>query len=197
MSLPINPETQVGALLEAYPGIDDALMGWLPAFAKLQNPVLRKTVTKVATLDQAARIGGISTPELVRKLRELTGQPAALPVMSAHGGGCAHHDHSHVSVDIPKERPAWLVESAITHSVDADAMLQLGEHPIGKIRQLTAALEPGGIVRLTSSFLPAPLIDTLAHAGFAVFTEQREPGKDASYFCRLGGPQPERNENGR
>ena len=74
MSLAITPETKVGALLEAYPGIDDVLIEWVPAFEKLKNPILRKTVAKVATLQQAARIGGVSTRDMVRKLREATGQ---------------------------------------------------------------------------------------------------------------------------
>jgi len=178
VSLPIHPETRIGELLDAYPGIDDALIQWVPAFSKLKNPILRKTVARVATLEQAARIGGIRTQDLVRKLRDFTGQPAT------PGGGCAHHDHSRLSVEIPSQRPDWLREASVTHTVDADAMLQMGEHPIGRIRQLAASSPPGGIVLLTSTFLPAPLIDTLAQAGFAVYTEQPDPGRHRTYFCR-------------
>lgn len=178
VSLPIHPETRIGELLDAYPGIDDALIQWVPAFSKLKNPILRKTVARVATLDQAARIGGIPTQDLVRRLREFTGQSATPE------GGCAHHDHSRISVEIPRERPDWLRQDNVTHTVDAGAMLQMGEHPMGRMRQLTASLPPGGIVLLNSTFLPAPLIDALAKTGLAVYTEQPEPGQHATYFCR-------------
>ncbi len=62
MSLMITPETKVGALLDAYPGIENQLAEWVPAFQKLQNPVLRRTVAKVVSLEQAASVGGIAAP---------------------------------------------------------------------------------------------------------------------------------------
>ena len=57
MSLLIGPETTVGAMIEAYPELESVLVEMAPAFAKLRNPVVRRTVAKVATLEQAARIG--------------------------------------------------------------------------------------------------------------------------------------------
>ena len=80
MSLPINPETRVGALLEAYPGIDEVLISWVPAFAKLRNPMLRKTVAKVATLEQAARIGALEAENatLRQEMDDLEARVAAL-----------------------------------------------------------------------------------------------------------------------
>ncbi|HSM51463.1 MAG TPA: DUF1858 domain-containing protein, partial [Thermoanaerobaculia bacterium] len=67
--LVITPQTKVLALLEAYPRLEEVLIGYVPAFQKLKNPILRRTVAKVATLSQAARIGGIAAPDLVRALR--------------------------------------------------------------------------------------------------------------------------------
>ena len=74
MSLPIGPETTVGAMLDAYPELESVLVEMAPAFAKLRNPAVRRTVAKVATLEQAARIGGISLPALILRLRNVTGQ---------------------------------------------------------------------------------------------------------------------------
>ena len=50
MSLLIGPETTVGAMIEAYPELESVLVEMAPAFAKLRNPVVRRTVAKVATL---------------------------------------------------------------------------------------------------------------------------------------------------
>ena len=46
MSLPIGPETTIGALLEAYPELEGILVEMAPAFAKLRNPVVRRTVAQ-------------------------------------------------------------------------------------------------------------------------------------------------------
>lgn len=171
MSVPINPETKVGALLEAYPGIDETLIAWVPAFAKLRNPILRKTVAKVATLEQAAKVGGVSVRDLVRKLREATGQAAQdLPADSSRPE--------------PSEPPAWLDRGRVEATLDADAMLKTGEHPIGKMRQAAGSLTRGGIVRLKSSFRPEPLIQSMIHAGYEVYSVEEAAGEHATYVAR-------------
>jgi len=172
MTLPINPQTKVGALLEAYPGIDEVLIGLAPAFAKLKNPVLRKTVAKIATLDQAAKIGGVSARELVTKLREATGHEA-LEVLDDPAAGAASG-----------EAPSWLDEKRVYHTIDADAMLETGVHPIGEVRRRAAGLEPGDILKLTSAFRPEPLIATMEQAGIAVYSIETAPGRHATYFTR-------------
>ncbi|MDD4434532.1 MAG: DUF1858 domain-containing protein, partial [Parabacteroides sp.] len=48
---------KVAELLNDYPEIEDTLLSLSPAFAKLRNPVLRKTVARVTTLQQAAKVG--------------------------------------------------------------------------------------------------------------------------------------------
>lgn len=173
MSIPITPETKVGELLDAYPGIENKLIEWVPAFKKLQNPVLRKTVTKVVTLEQAARVGGIALPELITRLRAETGQQAEIPTT--------------LRVIRPGEAepaPAWLNEGMIRFDIEADRMLERGEHPMGKIREHLAQSAPGDIVRVQSSFHPAPLIDALRRQGFQVYSKETEPGRRLTYICR-------------
>ena len=61
-------------LLDAYPQLEDLLIELSPAFKKLKSPVLRKTVAKIASLQQAASIGNISISEMINKLRNAVGQ---------------------------------------------------------------------------------------------------------------------------
>jgi hypothetical protein len=173
MSLAINPETKVGALLEAYPELEQTLVECAPAFAKLRNPILRRTVARVATLEQAARIGGLSVRELVRRLREAAG----LSVPELAGAEERAPDES---------APAWLVMERIRARFDADAMLATGEHPIGRMRRAVNALAPGEIVELRSSFRPEPLIETFRRAGCLVHSEEPAPGRHATYITRRG-----------
>ncbi len=71
----ITAETKVATLLSEYPELEDLLIAMAPAFAKLRNPVLRRSVGRVATLKQAAAVGKLDPTELVNELRVAVGQP--------------------------------------------------------------------------------------------------------------------------
>ena len=73
----VTPRTRIGDLLEAYPTLEEVLIEISPVFAKLKNPMLRRTMAKVATLQQAALIGGMPVEELVNRLRKEIGQDSA------------------------------------------------------------------------------------------------------------------------
>lgn len=155
MSLAITPETTIGALLEAYPEVESVLIDMAPAFAKLRNPLVRRTVAKVATLEQAAKIGGVTLQAMILRLRDVTGQGGPdLPVLQPRQ-----------SAD---EDTSWLTKGRVAQVIDADTMLERGVHPIGKIREAVGALAPGEVAVLRSSFRPQPLIETLRRAGAAV-----------------------------
>jgi hypothetical protein len=172
MSQPIGPETTVGALLEAYPELETVLVEMAPAFAKLRNPVVRRTVAKVATLEQAARIGGISLQSMILRLRSVTGQSAPdLPVLQPRQ-------------DAGDDDASWLKGGRVVEEIDADAMLEHGIHPIGKIREAVAALGQGEVVVLRSSFRPQPLIETLQRAGAAVYSSTQ----GATHLTWFGRP---------
>jgi hypothetical protein len=57
--LPITPETKIAALLEAYPELEPVLIATAPAFNKLSNPVLRRTIARVTSLRRAAEVAGL------------------------------------------------------------------------------------------------------------------------------------------
>lgn len=172
MTLSITPETRVGELLDAYPAIEPVLIGLAPAFEKLRNPVLRKTVAKLATLEQAARIGGVELPKLVSELRKAAGLGAELPVLqAAPPANCAN-------------APEWLSTAPVAVDIDADAMLERGVHPVGKVKESVAALEPGTVVRLRTSFRPEPLIELMRRSGAEVYSAETAPGRHTTWFGR-------------
>jgi hypothetical protein len=70
----ITPKTKIYDLLESYPELEDVLTGAAPEFKKLRNPVLRKTITRITNISQAATIGGLNVEELVNRLREKVGR---------------------------------------------------------------------------------------------------------------------------
>ena len=81
----IAPGTKLADLLDSWPGLEDELIKIAPPFAKLRNPVLRRTIARVTTLRQAAGVGGVPLPELIARLRSAAG----LEEIAVDGGGAA------------------------------------------------------------------------------------------------------------
>lgn len=167
----ISPATKVGDLLDAYPGMEEVLIAIAPAFAKLRNPLLRKTVAKVATLELAAKIGGVEVRELVNRLRAAAGQQGM--------------DIAESSPSQPNEpQPAWYDASRIVLRIDAAAMLAQGVHPLGLVQEAARKLEPGAIIRIESGFRPEPLIDVMKTKGLFVWSRESSPGCHVTDVCR-------------
>ncbi|HKK01918.1 MAG TPA: DUF438 domain-containing protein, partial [Desulfuromonadales bacterium] len=66
----ITESITINELLSKYPYLQDYLIRRSPKFKKLSNPVIRSTMGKIATVTQAATIGGIDPKQLVDELNE-------------------------------------------------------------------------------------------------------------------------------
>jgi hypothetical protein len=152
----ISPKTKVGELLDNYPELESVLMDMSPAFEKLKNPILRKTVARVATLQQVAVVGGLKVDEIVNRLRKEAGQDI---------GEETGTDSSYLSSDVPD----WFIKAKIVASLDASPIINSGESPMSEILQRTNLLKPGEIFELKTPFVPAPIIDILKAKCYRVY----------------------------
>ena len=177
----INPQTKVGQLLNAYPGLEDVLIAQAPIFAKLRNPVLRKTVARVATLEKAAAMAGIPVSSLVSALRKAAGHENPADYGDPHA--------SSEGASVSSGPPAWVDPQRITETLDVDEHISRGEHPLNEVLKLAAALAPGDLIKLTSSFAPVPLIETLKQQGYETATHSLKGGKFENYICVISGDQ--------
>ena len=76
----ITPKTTVHTLLKEYPFLLDYLAGYHPEFKKLTNPVLRRTVGRMATLDAVADQGNVPLNQLMLDLAaEIAAKTGARP----------------------------------------------------------------------------------------------------------------------
>ena len=64
----INPKTKIDELLKQYPFLEDFLIKLSPKFKGLKNPIMRKTMGKVATLEMASTISGLKIDTLISLL---------------------------------------------------------------------------------------------------------------------------------
>lgn len=167
----ITPETRIAALLDQFPDLEKSLVQMAPAFQKLRNPILRKTIAKVTSIRQAAKIANLPVAELVNRLRqeagfseqmepEETGQPAA-------------------------ERPDWVKNFPVARTLDARPMIEAGEHPLTLVLKELMDLPINHCYELITAFLPAPLIDTVANKGFRSWTVEKESQQFHTFITHL------------
>jgi hypothetical protein len=171
----ITPKTKVGELLETYPSLESVLISMSPAFAKLKNPVLRRTVARVASIQQIAAVGGLNVDEIVNRLRKEVGQ-------LTEAGSQNQEDRSspeYFSADVPE----WFDIGKIVKTFDATPVINSGGSPMNDILSQTKDLKSGEIFELTTPFVPLPIIDMLKSKGFKVYTRSGDPNF-MSYITR-------------
>jgi hypothetical protein len=170
VQLEITPETKVGAFLENYPELEKFLMEMSPTFAKLRNPILRRTVAKIATLRQVAEIGGIPLAILINSLRSAAGSNEK--IMNSE------------NTSVENSIPDWVDLSKVAKSLDARAMLASGEHPLGIVMKELAELRDGFLFELITRFVPAPLVDKAKEKGYLAFSKNDDLEIFKTYFIR-------------
>lgn len=168
---PILPSTKIAALLDRYPELEDILIRLAPPFKKLKNPILRKGVAKVATLDHAAAVGGIPINDLLNKLRAAVGQQSFIPEDA--GGSVAYFS----------DRPAWFDSAKVVTSVD-ERTTDPNKMPIVAVLQKAAHLHAGEMLELVTTFIPAPGIEIVKRKGLRVWTIQQGPELIRTYVSK-------------
>ncbi len=76
----LTPKAKVATLISQYPFLKDFLIGLNPNFKSLDNPLMRNTLGRIATLSQAALVGGMNLPELMAKIAEEIKRQTGSPV---------------------------------------------------------------------------------------------------------------------
>lgn len=141
----ITPETKIGELIERYPELEAKLIQIAPVFAKLRNPILRKTIAKITTIKQAAAVGNVNLYSMLNELRITAGQNI---------------------LEVPSGDP--LFESEENRPATADLVydtrpdLEKGTPPVQRVFNDLKMLGEGQVYKIITPFYPAPLI-TKAH----------------------------------
>ena len=164
---------RLAPILDSYPALEEVLFGLSPAFQRLRNPVLRRTIGRVATLEQVAKVGGLEVRDLVRALRVAAGQPVDDAPVSP---GSAGDPGSGAPSDESEPTPAWFDATRVTARLDADAILAAGGNPLTEAFRAVRGLASGSLLVVCASFRPEPLREALAGAGYRVFVRGGDGG---------------------
>lgn len=161
VALIISPLTRISELLECYPELEEVLITISPLFSNLRNPVLRRTIARVATLQHAAVIGDVSVEDMVARLRKEVGQTDESII-----------DTSPVADSVAQ--PDWMKKVKVSAEYDASIMINQGESPLSTILELAKDLKSGTALLLITPFTPAPIIDKLHQMGFLTWVSKSD-----------------------
>lgn len=147
----ITAKTKLNDLLNTYPQLEEQIIQAAPAFKNLKNPILRRTVGKMATIEKVVQIGGLDLTTFINLLRRQVGQPELVP--------------PDLQIPAVEDRPItaepdWIKGEA-QFVVDGKEILATGGVPLNRINELLPQLEPGRFLLLVTDFEPVPMIDAV------------------------------------
>lgn len=166
----ITPKTKIWDIIETYPQLEDKIIEYVPAFSKLKNPLLRRTIGKVATLQQASATGNMNINDLVGFLRKEIGQNEINMQMENN--------------QYNFNQPEWFSAEKVQEEFDVREMLERGEHPVNKVIDELKYLNDGDIYLMIVQFLPAPLIDKATAIGFKQWIDKKSETLYYIYFSK-------------
>ena len=167
----ITPKTKIYDLLEAYPELEDILISYAPEFKKLKNPVLRKTITRITNISQAAIIGRLNVEDLVNGLREKVGQ-AGIEQVDETG-----NKYNTVC-------PEWFKKEAVVDSIDIGEMLNRDEQPVHEVLAAIKRLNEKEILEVVAPFIPAPLLDKSLSLEVKHWLDKKADNQVKIYFSK-------------
>jgi len=153
----INLDTKIYDLLKEYPFLEDELIRINPKFKKLKNPILKRTVARIASIKQAASVGGMDAGELLNRIRKAVGleEVAVEPLKEEE-----------------QEAPKWIAdEPKVIFMVQE--LLDSGKNPLTEVNKKLKELQSGDVILLISDFKPEPLIDEMKKKNHEVFSIQK------------------------
>lgn len=146
----ITSRSKLFDVLNAYPALEDTIVRLAPPFAHLKNPVLRRTVGQLATLERVAQIGGLEVTALVNTLRREVGLPelrAETPTLTTPPPRA-------------EDDPTWINDEP-QFIVNGSELLQRGQVPLQHVNQLLPQLQPHRYLLLVTDFEPIPMIEAM------------------------------------
>lgn len=158
----ITKDWKVAKVLDAYPATFDVFLEISPHFSKLKNKVLRKTIARRVTLEQAARVGGVNVNTLLMKLNDKAGfkvDTASMNNFESHDSVWGVH-----GLPLPDK-------SEIT--LDVRPIIESGTDPFKTIMKAVKDMKHNEMLHLINSFEPVPLYSVMDAKGFTYKAEKR------------------------
>lgn len=207
-STPIALSDRVHAVLARDERLIEVFTETSSAFDKLKKPALRRTMARLVTVEQAARIAKVDAKILLKQLNTalvtLGGLDAeALANLDDGEPGSADSERvaaqhaawdSMVQRSAKKEAPAASVPEAVrtigpelVTEADVREDLRQGREPLGQLLKSARLVPEGGVLKVWAIFEPVPLYTVLGRQGFTPYAESFAKDDWLIWFHRDGG----------
>lgn len=169
-----------------------------PAFEKLRSPSLRKTMARLVTVEQAARIAGIDANGLLDRLNAALGDGAGTASDESAGDDISALPIAPVATEVTSPIPESVRAIAPELLVECDVRedLRAGIEPLKRILDAARQTPDGGVLRVRAIFEPVPLYGVLKRQGFTHHTESFARDDWQIWFHRDGGAAAASGANG-
>ena len=166
---PVAAGDLVGAVLARDIALIDVFVRHSPHFEKLRNPLLRRMMARLVTVEQAAGVAGVAPELLVRDLNAALGVDAA-PVTEPSRPAA----------------PSRAVAPPALREVELDLRedLRQGREPFARIMAAVGALASDEVLHLRAIFEPVPLYAVLGRRGLAHASRAHAAGDWSVWFWR-------------
>lgn len=173
----ITGKTKVSQLIKYDKKAIDVIATINPHFRKLKNPVLRRLLAPRVSIADAARIGGITVAEFLRKLQQ---NGFEVDISMADN----NRDQQSESKEI-KVKPNIMERSNIVE-LDVRPILKGGVDPFKIIMEKLKELDDEQTLLVINSFEPVPLLNILKNKGYEYEVERPEAGVIHAYLKKSG-----------
>ena len=181
----VNRKTRISTLIAEDSKVIDTIASINKHFNKLKNPVLRRVLAPRVTIEDAAKIGGVTINVFLKKLAEV-----GFEIEPSELEGFKNINEEKITdTHMNKEN---LV------SLDVRPIISGGSDPFKEIMAAVKKLVNNQTLEIINSFEPIPLINKLKRQGYKTWTEKSENGTVHSFFIKdenIAVEQNEKSEN--
>ncbi len=168
----INKNTRISTLINENKDTIEVIASINKNFLKLKNPILRKVLAPRVTINDAAKVGGVSLEVLIKKLEgigfKFEGEVKNIPNTAVKKS---------INMELGKSEK---VKNLVT--LDVRPTIESGEDPFNIIMKAVKVLKDDETLKIINSFEPIPLIRKLQSKGYESWTVRPENGIVQTFF---------------
>lgn len=170
---------KIYTILKKYPELKDVLFQISPKFVKLNNPIMLKTMGKIASVEDAAKIAGIPVQDILIRLNKAVNSELDLdqvqinPIDGVEEGKKKSTEQT--------TNPEWVILKESFQKVDVREV----EDPFPIIMKLAKDTPINEGFCIIQKFDPVPLYNALEKKGYEHTTIEQTKDEYHAYFYRI------------
>ena len=174
----ITADTKISKIIKQDKKVIEVIASINKHFRKLKNPILCKMLASRVSIADAAKIGGISTFDFLKRLHEngyhveFNGQKEETPVKN-----------------ITETKQKKIMDRTNVVTLDVRPILAGGVDPFDEIMKTLKGMEDSQTLLVINTFEPIPILNILKKRGYDFETERPEQGIVHTYLYKTdAGP---------